>query len=174
MHIAVATNHCNLVRLLLDNGASAFIRNRVCKNERLLISQYLEMLMQSSRNSNFMNYFIKLQQGNTPFNLAISKQHANILRMLEEHSGGNYPFPVLEQGRGEATHENSSTIDNAKLNKHLSNSAESINRNPRNLAPSKYYSTDQLKWRFVLIYQCTYIFIFDIFVRVLFDFYPSF
>ena len=129
--------------------------------KRLLFSQSLVIFhMLFSRNSNLINDFIKLQQGNTPFNLAISKQHANILHMLEEHSGGNYPFPVLEQGRGEAAHENSSTIGNVKLNKHLSNSAESINRNPGNLAPSKYYSTDQLKWRFVLIFQYTYIFIF--------------
>ena len=122
--------------------------------KRLLFSQSLVIFLLSfSRNLNLINDFIKLQQGSTPFNLAISKQHSSILRILEEHSGGNYPFPALEQATDETTHENSSKIGNVKLDKHLSNSVESINRHPGNLAPSKYYSTDQLKWRFVNLFQ---------------------
>ena len=68
--------------------------------------------------------------------------------MLEEHSGGNYPFPVLEKlERGEEMNEKSSKSVNLIESKLLSNSAESLDRRAGNLAPSKYYHTDQLPWR---------------------------
>ena len=95
-----------------------------------------------------LKFFINFQQGNTPFNLAISKQNSTILRMLEEHSGGNYPFPVLEKlEREEGMDEKSSKSGNLIHSKHLSNSAESLDKRAGNLAPSKYYHTDQLPWR---------------------------
>ena len=72
--------------------------------------------------------------------------------MLEEHSGGNYPFPALEiRHKGARDDVNSFKSGNLMQNKHLSNSAESLNRKSGNLAPSKYYQTDQLAWRLVNI-----------------------
>ena len=70
--------------------------------------------------------------------------------MLEEHSGGNYPFPALEiRHKGAGDNVNYVKSGNLMQNKHLSNSAESLNRKSGNLAPSKYYHTDQLAWRLV-------------------------
>ena len=72
--------------------------------------------------------------------------------MLEEHSGGNYPFPALDiRPKGVADNANSFTSGNLMENKHLSNSAESLNRKSGNLAPSKYYDNHQLAWRLVNI-----------------------
>ena len=72
--------------------------------------------------------------------------------MLEEHSGGNYPFPALEiRHKGAGDDVNSFKSGNIIQNKHLSNSAESLNKKSGNLAPSKYYQTDQLAWRLVNI-----------------------
>ena len=71
--------------------------------------------------------------------------------MLEEHSGGNYPFPSLEpRDNGMSTYGNElkDRQFNLQQSKHVSNSAESLNNKPANIAPSKYYHTDHLALRY--------------------------
>jgi hypothetical protein len=71
--------------------------------------------------------------------------------MLEEHSGGNYPFPSLDpRGNGINTYGNDLKDRNSNLQqpKQISNSAESLNNKSANIAPSKYYHTDHLALRY--------------------------
>ena len=85
--------------------------------------------------------------------LAASKRHPNILRMLEEHSGGNYPLPRLQRIGESAIHISTSTdeknLSNLENAKHKSHSTESVNNILSNIAPSTYYKMNQMEWRYV-------------------------
>ena len=91
---------------------------------------------------------LSYKQGDTAFNLAISKQHMSILQMLEEHSGGNYPFPRLDPMR--TTNENNRNENTSSIflrqSKYLSNSADSLNmmkQSPNIIEPSRYYHVEE-------------------------------
>ena len=89
--------------------------------------------------------------------LAASKKHPNILRMLEEHSGGNYPLPRLQRMGESAIHFTTSTdeknLSNLETTKHKSHSTESVNNVLSNIAPSTYYKMNQMEWRYVYILE---------------------
>ena len=89
--------------------------------------------------------------------LAASKRHPNILRMLEEHSGGNYPLPRLQR-MGESVIPLSTSTDeknfsNLENTKHKSHSTESVNNILSNIPPSTYYKMNQMEWRYVYILE---------------------
>merc|ERR1712226_647390 len=72
----------------------------------------------------------------------------SILQMLEEHSGGNYPFPRLDPMR--TTNENNRNENTSSIflrqSKYLSNSAESLNmmkQSPNIIEPSRYYHVEE-------------------------------
>ena len=76
--------------------------------------------------------------------------------MLEEHSGGNYPFPALEPRRNGTNAYGNDLKDRSydlQQQRQISNSAESFNK-PSNIAPSKYYQMDQLYLAKELLEMC--------------------
>ena len=87
--------------------------------------------------------------------LAASKRHPIILRMLEEHSGGNYPLPRLQRIGESAIHLTTSTDEKNRSNlentKHKSHSTESVNNILSNIAT--YYKMNQMEWRYVYILE---------------------
>ena len=86
--------------------------------------------------------------------LAASKKHPNILRMLEEHSGGNYPLPRLRESVIPlSTSTDEKNFSNLENTKHKSHSTESVNNILSNIPPSTYYKMNQMEWRYVYILE---------------------